>query len=380
MTVDTMFIRPSVVAAAARDDLNQAAVQHLLAEAEQALVRKPPSVVDKPTPPPSNDRHDYVSYARYKWPDPAKPDGLPYVTRDGETNPESMGPNSDRPRFEQMAFDSMTLALAWLISEDDRYARHAVACLRRWFVNSSTAMNPNLNYGQITRGFDHGRSFGIIDTRFIVEALEAAAILREGEQWSVSEYEVLRRWCFDYLKWLEASELGRKEEAATNNHGTWFDVIYVALALFAGDTGRAESVLLKVADRRIDAHIRSDGSMPRELQRTRSFDYSVVNLQALTLLADIAGHGGLDIWHHVGPQGQSLGVAIDYLLPYVGNRDAWPHPQIEGSLPYASDFCLVLRRAAIALNNQRYERGLQSAPLRERLASRVDLILPRPDK
>jgi hypothetical protein len=35
----------------------------------------------------SGDPHDYVSYARYYWPDPAKPDGLPYVGRDGQAQP-----------------------------------------------------------------------------------------------------------------------------------------------------------------------------------------------------------------------------------------------------------------------------------------------------
>ena len=34
-------------------------------------------------PPPSGDKHDYLSYSRYWWPDPEKNDGLPYIRRDG---------------------------------------------------------------------------------------------------------------------------------------------------------------------------------------------------------------------------------------------------------------------------------------------------------
>ena len=38
--------------------------------------------------PPSGDKHDYMSVGPYWWPDPSKPDGLPYIRRDGEVNPE----------------------------------------------------------------------------------------------------------------------------------------------------------------------------------------------------------------------------------------------------------------------------------------------------
>ena len=33
--------------------------------------------------------HDFYSNADYWWPDPSKPDGLPYVQRDGESNPQN---------------------------------------------------------------------------------------------------------------------------------------------------------------------------------------------------------------------------------------------------------------------------------------------------
>ena len=49
---------------------------------------KPPSVMDKGVTPPSGDKHDYMSQAPYWWPDPTKPDGSPYIRKDGERNPE----------------------------------------------------------------------------------------------------------------------------------------------------------------------------------------------------------------------------------------------------------------------------------------------------
>ena len=38
----------------------------------------------------SKDPHDYFSIGRYFWPDPSKPDGLPWINRDGETNPDAV--------------------------------------------------------------------------------------------------------------------------------------------------------------------------------------------------------------------------------------------------------------------------------------------------
>ena len=44
--------------------------------------------MDKGELPPSGDIHDYLSLAPYRWPDPSKKDGLPYIGRDGRPNPE----------------------------------------------------------------------------------------------------------------------------------------------------------------------------------------------------------------------------------------------------------------------------------------------------
>ena len=60
----------------------------LRAEADQALAEPPRSVMDKPFLPPSGNKHDYISQGPYWWPDPEKADGLPYIRRDGEVNPE----------------------------------------------------------------------------------------------------------------------------------------------------------------------------------------------------------------------------------------------------------------------------------------------------
>ena len=65
-----------------------AAIATLEEDAKTALALKPMSLMDKAITPPSGDKHDYMSLAPYWWPDPSKPDGKPYIRKDGERNPE----------------------------------------------------------------------------------------------------------------------------------------------------------------------------------------------------------------------------------------------------------------------------------------------------
>ena len=57
-------------------------------EADKAMNLTPPSVMDKNMVASSGDKHDYMSMGPYWWPDPSKPDGLPYIRKDGQRNPE----------------------------------------------------------------------------------------------------------------------------------------------------------------------------------------------------------------------------------------------------------------------------------------------------
>ena len=72
----------------AKDKTLQPAYKELLKNADALLNYKPVSVMDKTALPPSGSKHDYMSIGPYWWPDTTKPDGLPYIRKDGEVNPE----------------------------------------------------------------------------------------------------------------------------------------------------------------------------------------------------------------------------------------------------------------------------------------------------
>jgi hypothetical protein len=77
------------------------ASKKLTREADRALEGGSYSVVNKELVPPSGDKHDYMSIAPYWWPNPDTPNGLPYVRRDGEINPER-DEVSDRKKLDNL--------------------------------------------------------------------------------------------------------------------------------------------------------------------------------------------------------------------------------------------------------------------------------------
>ena len=98
-------------------------------EARQALSASPSSVVSKEATPPSGDKHDYMSQAPYFWPDPKSPNGLPYIRRDGERNPE-INKITDHRSLDQLESSVETLALAFYFKGDEAYAAKATQLLR----------------------------------------------------------------------------------------------------------------------------------------------------------------------------------------------------------------------------------------------------------
>ena len=70
-----------------------------LSHADATLKMKPTSVVEKSLTPSSGNKHAYLSLAPYFWPDKSKPDGKPYLRRDGELNPESRNESTDHRRM-----------------------------------------------------------------------------------------------------------------------------------------------------------------------------------------------------------------------------------------------------------------------------------------
>lgn len=310
--------------AAARTDAGAA---KKLSAAADALLKTPlEPVTAKRTLPASGDPRDYFSQAPYYWPDPAAKDGIPYIRRDGEVNPAALA-DSDRPRLDAFRDSFVACAAVYFATGDGRYADAAVARVEKFLLNEKSGMRPNLNHAQAIHGSNPGRSTGTIEAARLPEILDAARMLRGSQAWSDDVDGRFRKWCTAYADWLERSDFGREAHAAKNNIGTWCDVQRTAFAVFLDRPERARA-MLETVKRRIDDQIAAEGSQPRELIRTRSFTYSLHNLHALMLLAQLGEHVEVDLWNYTTPQASGIRQALDYLVPYRDPQANWPHAEI----------------------------------------------------
>jgi hypothetical protein len=340
-----------VLAAAGHAAAQAPARAGLREEAEQALTRGPFSVMQKSRVPPSGDRHDFMSVAPYWWPDPAKPGGLPYIRRDGEVNPESRI-DADDQRFDAMQEAVLVLAQAYAKFSDERFAARAALLLRTWFLDPATRMTPHLNYGQAVPGHNTGRGAGIITTRRLVWIVDALRMIAASPAWTTADQKGLEAWCTAYATWLQTSSFGKEEAAALNNHGTWYDVQLAALLLFAEKPAEARALLDGRTRRRLATQIEPDGRQPHELARTKSWGYSVMNLDGWFTLARLGREVGVDLWNARTRDGRSIRGALDYLARFTGDGPAWPHTQITPRDP--ASLAPLLRTAAVEFKDAGY--------------------------
>lgn len=312
---------------------NRAEIAELAARAPDALKAPITTVVEKTQLAASGDPHDYVSYARYFWPDPKKPDGLPFVGRDGQHNREQVA-RGDRHRVDQIANAVGALAAAWHLHRDEAAARRAGEWIRAWFLTPATRMNPNLDYAQVRLGHDQNRGnpTGVLDTRAFTQVMDGLLLLEDSPALTPAEHAAVRAWFSAYLDWFMTSKNGRAEHAAKNNHGSWFLAQAIPMARFAGRNDLARQ-LCEEDKMRIAAQIQPDGSQPDEIRRVDGLGYSRFNLEAQAVIARHAKALGIDLWNYTAPNGASLRQALDFLRPYNRAPEKWPTSQNEKLAP-----------------------------------------------
>jgi hypothetical protein len=352
------------------DKTLDASLRKLEADARRALGAGPFSVTSKGLTPPSGDKHDYMSQAPYFWPNPKTPDGLPYIRRDGERNPE-INKITDHHTLDQMEDAVETLALAYYFRGDEAYAAKAGQLLRAWFLDPATRMNPNLQYAQYIPGVNTGRGIGLIETRGLTRVVDSLGLLAGSKSWTRDDERGVEEWYAKFLQWMLESKNGRDESASKNNHGTWYDVQAVSYALLLGKTDLAKSILETAKQKRIAVQIEPDGREPLELARTKAWSYSIGNLDGLTTLAELGEHVGVDLWHYQTADGRGIRRALEYLYPFATGERKWDYQQLGGVEPQA--LFPLMRRAAAPYDDEKFRAMIRKIPA-EGAADRAQLL------
>lgn len=319
--LDFTFLAENKKKIAVKDAQLTQAYQQLTTEANQLLNYKPVSVIQKTATPPSGNKHDYMSIGPYWWPDPTKPNGLPYIRKDGEVNPE-VHDYPDKENMPKLCSNVQTLALAYYYSNNEKYAQHASKLLEVWFLDSATKMNPNLNFGQAIKGKIDGRAEGVIDTRHFIFVIDAVALIKTSKYWTSTNETKLKQWFTEFLNWLNTSEIGKDELNAKNNHGIWYDAQTLAMALYIGNTKMADEIVVRAANR-LDKQMNEDGFFPYELERNTSLNYSSFIMNAFVIIAQLSEQTNHNFWTLKTTSGKNFEQAITAILPYITKEKEW---------------------------------------------------------
>lgn len=335
------------------DPTKKQALKDLLRAADKILKEgKLYSVIHKKQTPPSGDKHDYMSIGPYWWPDPSKPNGLPYIRKDGERNPEYFE-ITDSEEMDKVEDDSETLALAYYFSKDESYAEFASKIIKSWFLDKETRQNPNLNFGQGIPGINTGRGIGLIETRGLNRVIDSAILLQNSRSWSKQDHDDLKKWFSDFLTWMTESPIGKDEADEHNNHGTHYDTQIISYALFLSKMDLAKSQL-DTTKKRIASQLNSDGSQPFELARTTSWGYVNMNLMGFFNNARLAEHLKIDLWKYQTVDGKNLQKCVDWMLPYLKKEKVWDYKQIK-KMDY-KETMNILKTASKVYSNSAYDK------------------------
>jgi hypothetical protein len=304
-----------------------------------------------------------MSMGTYWWPNPKTPNGLPYIRRDGERNPE-IEKIPDHQNMGRVGRNSRLLAIAFYVTRNETYAARSALLLRTWFLDPVTRMNPNLNFGQGIPGITTGRGTGIIDSRGLTDVVDAVGLLAESKTWTAADQKGMETWFAAYLSWLQQSSIGQDEARAANNHGTFYDVQVADFALFLNKPGLTREVVQQSQTKRLGRQIMIDGSQPLEADRTRGLSYSLFNLEGLMDLAVLGEAVQVDLWHYQTQDGRSIRKALDYILPYAVGEKKWEHQQITDFKP--REIVPQLLLAAVKFASPQYEKVAENIEISER--------------
>ena len=302
-----------------------AAIDHsrILSAADAALGLEPITITKFRAPLSEGGPNDFYSNGDYWWPDPAKPNGLPYIQRDGQSNPDNF--SEHRRCIAQLSDAVAALAAAYKITGEDRYAAKAAELLRVFFLDPRTRINPSLKYAQAIPGRTPGRGTGIIDTLHLVEVPLAIQALQKSPAFPPDVLAGLKAWFGDYADWMMTSKNGQDEANAHNNHAVAFFLQIAAFAGFTGDEAKLAECRRRFKEVFVAKQMAPDGSFAAELKRTKPYGYSIFQLDNMASLCQLLSTDKDNLWAFSLSDGRGIRKAMEFLYPYLADKSKWPH-------------------------------------------------------
>lgn len=293
----------------------------ILRAAESAMQREPVSITAFPAKLSQGGPNDFYSNGDYWWPDPSKPDGLPYVRRDGQSNPNNF--SQHRLAIKTVRDSVAALAAAYTITDDERYVTQASRYLEVFFVDAKTRINPHLDYAQAIPGVSPGRGIGIIDALHLIEIPYAVRAMETSKAFPPKLSIDLRAWFGDLVEWMKTSKNGKEEAKTKNNHAVAFSLQLAVYADFIGDHATTELCRKQYKEVFVGTQMATDGSFPLELERTKPYAYSIFQLDNMATLCQVLSTENDDLWEFELPDGRGIRRATAFLYPFLADKSTW---------------------------------------------------------
>lgn len=276
------------------------------------------------------NRHNYISLATYYWPNPETTSGLPYIQKDGYANPE--GDKYDKDRLRETSFISYYELLLYYLTENREYYYDVKRRLTMFFLKKDTKMFPNMNHAQMIRGINSGRGIGIID--FSANMTYTLILLKSLYELNLIEkdfYADILGWLRNFLDWLRYSDIALQERDTSNNHGTMYDFLLLVLYDIFKNNKEIKSLVYFFINERLIKQIALDGSLPKELARTKSKSYSLMGIKGMYDIAAIVKSYGYDLynldWYYKEVK-VNIKDGIKYIVDNLIVKDNWQGEQV----------------------------------------------------
>jgi hypothetical protein len=297
--------------------------KHILEQAAWAMQQQPVTITAESSPKSAGGKHDFFSQADYWWPNPQFPDS-PYIQRDGMTNPDNF--IAHRKAMVRLSQIVGALASAYVITHDEKYVTQVLQHCKAWFVDTATMMNPNLQFAQAIIGRVTGRGIGIIDTIQLMEVVMGLQAMQDAKTMDRQLLQAIKNWFEQYLQWLTTHPYGKEEMNAANNHGTCWVMQTAAFARFTGNQTLMQFCRDRYKQVLLPNQLAADGSFPQELRRTKSYGYSIFNLDAMTTICQLLSTPQDNLWTYATPDGRTIRKGIEFLYPFILDKHKWPKP------------------------------------------------------
>ncbi|KAJ7768903.1 alginate lyase-domain-containing protein, partial [Mycena metata] len=238
-----------------------------------------------------------------------------YVFRDGQVNPDRNSIQDFQSFFnlsDAVLYNSIAATLQ--NKPSSVYSQNVVKFIKTWFLDTDTAMNPNLNYAQMNGG--PGGQTGI-DLRGFAKIASGILILRKtgNTDWTSDIDNQFIAWCTRYINWLETAPTAHTAATSTNNHGTIFVNQLAGVKLIAKDTEGAVNWTQNYFTGSFQGQLAANGDQPLEASRTHPWHYRNFNIAGMITNARLLKYADptSNPWNATA-KGATLQTTVDFLM------------------------------------------------------------------